>query len=235
MSTAREAILGRVRVALGERPAGAAAGAVAERPGATPSAPRPDDRDLRVRFLQRVSAYGASVRVTEEAGIAATLLALCEEHGASRLACPADLPLAWRPPELDLVPDSGDLTPAALDGVDGVLTGAALAAAETGTIALDHGRGQGRRVLTLLPDLHVCVLEATAIVPDVPELFDGLAAAVAEGRPITLISGPSATSDIELSRVEGVHGPRRLAIVLVAAEGAGAEAETNPQERDHGT
>jgi L-lactate dehydrogenase complex protein LldG len=101
-----------------------------------------------------------------------------------------------------------------LDAVDGVITGAAAAIAETGTILLDGGTVSGRRALTLVPDLHICVVSAAQVLADVP---DGLAAvhdAVRAGRPITMISGPSATSDIELSRVEGVHGPRRLAVVL---------------------
>ncbi len=103
----------------------------------------------------------------------------------------------------------------ALDAADGVLTGAAVAIAETGTIALDHGPGQGRRALSLLPDLHLCVVRADQVVATVPEGLRRLRGAVDDGRPVTLVSGPSATSDIELQRVEGVHGPRRL-VVLVA-------------------
>jgi L-lactate dehydrogenase complex protein LldG len=96
-----------------------------------------------------------------------------------------------------------------------VLTGAAAAIAETGTILLDGGPLSGRRALTLVPDLHVCVVAADQVVADVPDGLAAVADAVRAGRPITMISGPSATSDIELSRVEGVHGPRRLAVVLV--------------------
>jgi L-lactate dehydrogenase complex protein LldG len=107
------------------------------------------------------------------------------------------------------------LPTAELDAVDGVLTGAAAAIAETGTIVLDGGPYCGRRALTLVPDLHICVIAADQVVADVPDGLGAVAAAVREGRPITLISGPSATSDIELRRVEGVHGPRRLAVVLV--------------------
>ena len=103
----------------------------------------------------------------------------------------------------------------ALDTVDGVLTGCSAAIAETGTIVLDGGARQGRRALTLVPDLHLCVVELDQIVGTVPEAFERLAPAARELRPFTFISGPSATSDIELSRVEGVHGPRRLEVFIV--------------------
>ncbi|HEX2703275.1 MAG TPA: LUD domain-containing protein, partial [Solirubrobacteraceae bacterium] len=104
-----------------------------------------------------------------------------------------------------------------LEKVDGALTGCALAIAETGTIALDAGAGQGRRALTLVPDLHICVVSSAQIVAAVPEAIARLAIGVREtGRPLTLISGPSATSDIELERVEGVHGPRRLEVLVVS-------------------
>ena len=98
-----------------------------------------------------------------------------------------------------------------------MLTGCALAIAETGTIVLDGGERSGRRALTLVPDWHVCIVEAGSIVAGVPDAVAALAEAAAEGRPITLVSGPSATSDIELERVEGVHGPRTLDVVVVQA------------------
>ena len=98
-----------------------------------------------------------------------------------------------------------------------MLTGCALAIAETGTIVLDGGERSGRRALTLVPDWHICIVEATSIVAGVPDAVAALAPVAAEGRPITLVSGPSATSDIELDRVEGVHGPRTLDVVVVQA------------------
>jgi L-lactate dehydrogenase complex protein LldG len=129
---------------------------------------------------------------------------------AERFVLPAGLPARWAP--AGSVVDDGSLTPGDLDGFDGVLTACAAAAAETGTIALDGSAGQGRRAITLVPDMHVCVVRAEQVVHTVPELL----ARLDPRRPLTLISGPSATSDIELHRVEGVHGPRTLVVVLVS-------------------
>ncbi|HEY3018633.1 MAG TPA: LUD domain-containing protein, partial [Solirubrobacteraceae bacterium] len=160
--------------------------------------------------------YRATVSRAPAGAAAGGVAAACARHEAQRLVVPADLPAAWRPDALELVADEG-LGVADLDAVDGVLTGCAVAIAETGTIALDAGPGQGRRAITLVPDLHVCVVEATRIVASVPEAIDALAPAARAGRPITLISGPSATSDIELRRVEGVHGPRTLEVVVLVS------------------
>jgi L-lactate dehydrogenase complex protein LldG len=113
--------------------------------------------------------------------------------------------------------DEPPLTLEQLEHCDGVLTGCALAIALTGTIVLDAGAAQGRRALSLVPDLLICVVRAEQIVGSVPQAFDRLGGAIRQGRPVTFISGPSATSDIELERVEGVHGPRRLEVVLAAS------------------
>ena len=137
------------------------------------------------------------------------LARLCREQGARRLAVAADLPEDFRVADVELVRDDG-LSPHELDGLDGALGGCALAIAETGVIVLDGGAGQGRRALTLVPDYHLCVVEEEQIVDLVPEAFERLEPAVREGRPLTFVAGPSATSDIELNRVEGVHGPRTL-------------------------
>src|SRR5206468_1404088 len=128
-------------------------------------------------------------------------------RGVRTLVVPADLPGGWAPPGLRLLRDPG-LTNLEIESSDGVLTAAALGIAQTGTIVLDGGPGQGRRALTLLPDYHLCVIRDDQIVGLVPEAVSRLhEAARTPGHPITWISGPSATSDIELNRVEGVHGP----------------------------
>ncbi|MDR3635273.1 MAG: LUD domain-containing protein [Isosphaeraceae bacterium] len=128
---------------------------------------------------------------------------------------PRDLPLARPPLGVALLPDD-NLSYDQLDTSDGVLTGCALGIAQTGTIVLDAGPGQGRRALTLLPDYHLCLIRDDQIVGTVPEAVARLrAVAAGPGRPITWISGPSATSDIELNRVEGVHGPRTLEVLVV--------------------
>ena len=126
---------------------------------------------------------------------------------------------AGRPPRRVAAGRSGarlgeGLGPHDLDALDGSLTGCALAIAETGVLVLDGGTAQGRRALTLVPDFHICVVAADQIVDLVPEAVERLEPAVREGRPLTFIAGPSATSDIELNRVEGVHGPRTLRIVI---------------------
>jgi L-lactate dehydrogenase complex protein LldG len=202
---ARAVVLGRIRAALTDVPADEPAAYDAPAP---PSAPA--DLDL---LAERIADYRATVtRVGEPDAVADAVSAILARHEARHIAVPADLPAHWRPAGVELVVDDPPLSPEALGALDGVLTGCALAIAETGTIVLDTGAAQGRRVLTLLPDLHVCVIRAEQAVASVPE---SIAALDGARRPILFISGPSATSDIELERVEGVHGPRRLEVVLV--------------------
>ena len=203
MSDAREVVLGRIRAALADRPQPSAA--------VLPGIP-PAPADPVAQFAERAGEYRAAVHRVDQAGVSALVAEICAAHGARLLAVPQDLPQAWLPPGVER---TSDATVAALDRVDGVLTGCAAAIAETGTIVLDGGPGQGIRALTLVPDLHICIVPAELVCASVSGAFQRVDPSVRERRaPLTLISGPSATSDIELSRVEGVHGPRRLEIVI---------------------
>jgi L-lactate dehydrogenase complex protein LldG len=201
--TARDAILQRVRHAV----AGAEPAPVPRLYEVEGSAPA-----TRVEaFVERLVDYRATVLQVDDAALAvAEVLAT---HGARRIGIPQDLDARLRPAGVELVEDDG-LSPHQLDELDGALTTCAAACAVTGTIALDGGPGQGRRALTLLPDLHVCVVREEQIVETVPELVRRTEQSALAGRPIVLVSGPSATSDIELERVEGVHGPRRLVVIV---------------------
>jgi len=164
-------------------------------------------------FVERVEDYKATVIRTGPDGVAA---AVAESLlGARRVVVPAGFIQEWLPDSIDVVRDEPALSSDDLNQVDAVLTTAVVGVAVTGTIVLDHTEGQGRRALTLVPDLHVCVLTADQIVGDVPEAVGRLSSSAAAGRPLTWVSGPSATVDIELIRVHGVHGPRTLRLVLV--------------------
>ena len=179
-----------------------------------------DLRDLRDLLDERLTDYRAQVRRATPDGVAdAVAQAIADgltrgpdgTSGRPRIVVPPALPDAWTSAiDGDVVTDDG-LTVDDLDRCDGVVTAAAVAIADTGTIVLDGSPDQGRRAITLVPDLHVCVVRADQIVETVPE---GVAR-LDPRRPQTWISGPSATSDIELNRVEGVHGPRTLEVVLV--------------------
>jgi L-lactate dehydrogenase complex protein LldG len=211
--SARDAVLARIRAALGASPA------VPEIPRGYRGAGREPAGSTAVveRFCERVADYRATVRRAGAGEVEAAIAVACGARGSRRLAVAPGV--SWRPPGVEIVPDGRELDAAALDELDGALTGCALAIAETGTIVLDGGPLSGRRALTLVPDHHVCVVEAEQVVADVPDAIAELAAAAREGRPLTFVSGPSATSDIELERVEGVHGPRKLDVVVVRAWG----------------
>jgi L-lactate dehydrogenase complex protein LldG len=193
--SAREEILGRVRSALADVPAVPTVAV----PRRTPE----PGTDVVTLFCERVADYRAEVERCSSADLPARVQAVV---AGERVVVPPGLGLD--------VPDSvvdGGLSAAELDALDAVVTRARVAIAETGTIVLDHGPGQGRRAISLVPDHHVCVVDAAQVVADVPDAVALLDAA----RPLTWISGPSATSDIELDRVEGVHGPRRLHVIVV--------------------
>jgi L-lactate dehydrogenase complex protein LldG len=164
-------------------------------------------------FVERVEDYKATVIRTGPDNVAAAVAKSLV--GARTVVVPHGFSTSWQPDGFDIASDEPVLSSADLDGVDAVLTSAVVGIAVTGTIVLDHTEGQGRRALTLVPDLHVCVITAEQIVGDVPEAIARLSSSVSAGRPLTWVSGPSATVDIELIRVHGVHGPRTLRVVLV--------------------
>src|SRR6266536_2064813 len=201
MATAREEVLALVQEALR---------AARERRAADDGGP-----ERRVaRFAERVADDRGNVRLVARADLPAAVAEALRARGARRVIVPPDLPAEWRPAGAELLVD-GELANDVLDAADGVLTGCVLGIAETGTIVLDGGARQGRRAITLLPDYHLCVVEASQIVGTVPEAITALDAAARERRPITFVSGPSASSDVELRRFEGVHGPRSLEVLVV--------------------
>lgn len=206
MTSARDEVLGRVRTALADVPAGERPEEVRVRRNYRPALDlsRPELVDLLVDRLADYKAVVRRVRAADLADVIAEML------GSRRVVVPAGLLPEWYAGRT-IVVDDGGLSVAELDRLDGTLCGCSLAIAETGTLVLDGGERSGRRVLTLVPDYLLCVVEADQIVGSVPEAI----AALAPDGPITLVSGPSATSDIELNRVEGVHGPRTLEVLVV--------------------
>ena len=204
--TSRAEVLGRIRGALADAPA-------------APPVPRDyraattEGVDVVELFRERVADYRATVRPVSPDAVAAAVTEALREHGDRRVVVPTGVARSWLDVGgLAIVRDEPPLTHLELDAIDAVVTACALGIAETGTIVLDAGPDQGRRVLSLLPDHHVCVIRANQIVGTVPEAI----ARLDPRRPLTWISGPSATSDIELQRVEGVHGPRTLDVLLIA-------------------
>lgn len=215
--TARQEVLSRLRGALAAAPP--APGPPVTRRHRTVGEHPAGSPELLDLLTDRLVDYRAEVRRTDPVGlpeaVAAALLAGMSQvdapAGQLRVVAPAGLPDMWlSAADVQVVPDDG-LSAQELDGTDAVVTASAVAVAETGTVVLDGGAGQGRRIVSLVPDLHVCVVRADSVVQTVPEAV----ARLDPRRPLTWISGPSATSDIELVRVEGVHGPRRLQVVLV--------------------
>ncbi len=164
-----------------------------------------------VLFEHRLRDYGASVEHCALADVASALSGLLQRRAAHRLALPNGFPAGWLPSGPEWL-DADLLDADALDQCDGVLTGATLAIAETGTVVLQSGPGQGRRAVSLVPDYHVCVVRVTDLVQTVPEALRRLQETAT--LPTTFISGPSATADIEMTRIKGVHGPRFLDVLL---------------------
>lgn len=177
-----------------------------------------DQAAMRERLVDRLLDYKALVRRCDAASLPATIADALRERGVRSVVVPDGLDLAWvsaLPPDVVVHEDGADpadqLSVSKLDGLDGVVSACAVAVAETGTLVLDGSPGQGRRVISLIPDYHLCVVLPDQICADVPQAVRRLDLT----RPTTMISGPSATSDIELNRVEGVHGPRTLEVVVV--------------------
>lgn len=207
---ARSLILGRISDILGTRITTAEAGHAAI-PRDYTSAPSLDRDACLALFIDRLRHYQVDVHHCEPATLPKTIAAALAARGKARLHVPVDIDNAWLPAGHEFVPDAG-LSSADLDRSEGVLTGCSFAIANTGTLVLRHGPGEGRRALTLIPDYHVCVVFAAQVVQTVPEAMRRLAAS--DPRLVTTISGPSATADIEMTRIRGVHGPRTLDVVL---------------------
>jgi L-lactate dehydrogenase complex protein LldG len=213
--SARDEVLGRIRTALAGSPpppvevprAYRGVGAISQ-----------SEEGLLDLLEDRLVDYKAGVSRCAVAEVGATVATLLQRHSANRTVVPDGVPEAWLASldGVEVVRDTG-LTAYELDEVDAVLTGCAVAVAETGTIVLDARPDKGRRALSLVPDVHVLVVRSEQVVPNVPDAI----ARLEPTRPLTWISGPSATSDIELNRVEGVHGPRTLDVLLVDTPSAG--------------
>jgi L-lactate dehydrogenase complex protein LldG len=207
--TAREEILGRIRTALADAPPAVEA----PRHYRAAGQHEPGSPALIELLTDRLVDYKATVLACAETRVPAAVAGALAGRGLRRVVAPDAVPAAWLE-GVDVLRDGAVTLPLAdLDAVDAVVTGCAVAVAETGTIVLDAGPDQGRRALTLVPDVHVVVVGADQVVQTVPEAL----ARLTPERPLTMISGPSATSDIELNRVEGVHGPRTLIVVLASA------------------
>lgn len=217
MSNAKDEILATIRKALADIPESEAPQDVEVQRSYRQKGSRPGVTVVDL-FVERISDYKAVVNKVSEKDVKNAIAESLEREEVHHLVVPEEF-------DKDLLPDfvnpkfderNLQLTHQELDNSDGVITTCSLAVAQTGTIILDSGAGQGRRALTLIPDYHLCLVREDQIVELVPEGFSAVSENVRkEGRPITFISGPSATSDIELNRVEGVHGPRRLEVLIV--------------------
>jgi L-lactate dehydrogenase complex protein LldG len=216
VASARETILWRIRHATRDVPESERPEDVAVERGYRHEDEAPRE-EIVERFAENVAEYEATVRRVSTDELPGAIEEILARRSVKRLVIPPYLPKEWVPEGIEALRDAARprLTNEELDTSDGVLTGCALGIAQTGTIVLDSGRAQGRRALTLLPDYHLCVVREDQIVGLVPEAFVKLEETVkSEGRAVTFISGPSATSDIELDRVEGVHGPRTLEVLI---------------------
>ena len=206
----REGVLRSIRSALSHSKAG--------EPGPASSYRRTGGSAAKERLElleERLREYDARVFHASEPELRERIASVLLDGGKRRMVHPSGLPANWLDARISWTPDLADaLSHAEVESFDGVLTGATAAVAESGSIVLQHGPTEGRRALTLLPDYHLCVLFAHQVVETLPECFDRLKESAT--RPTTFISGPSATADIEMTRIKGVHGPRFLDVILVA-------------------
>ncbi|MFJ9096945.1 lactate utilization protein C [Streptomyces sp. NPDC102405] len=216
--SSRERILGRVRRALADAPS---EDTPIERAYLREHGDRSVEETVEL-LAENLADYRAIVHRCTAADLPATLAGMLAARGSKTVLVPPGLERSWlAEADTEQVPDVVETTPHELDRIDSVVTACAVAVAETGTIVLDGGPDQGRRRITLVPDHHICVVRVPdQVVSSVPQALERLDPV----RPLTWISGPSATSDIELDRVEGVHGPRTLEVVLVDTQ---ASAEVN--------
>jgi len=211
MSGARDEVLGRIRGAIG-RPSISRAQDYDMVPRAYRQAGTLDVEARLDLFRSRIEHYDCSVFRCSRSQLTASVSRALTARGKRRLMLPAGVPGEWLPNAFEFVRDAG-LSDAELDRCEGAVTGCTVAIAQTGTIVLCHGDREGRRALTLIPDYHLCVVFTEQVVETVAE---GLRQPeVARSALITTISGPSATADIEMTRIKGVHGPRTLDVVLV--------------------
>ena len=211
-SSARAEVLRRIRAAKGGASDGDAArrewDAVARRYRRSASL----ERGPVIELLEdRLRDYDALVARVTRGSVAGQVASMLEARGKRRMVIPARLAVEWLPAGFEFVVDEG-MTAAELNGFDGVMTGSTVAIAETGTVVLQNVAGQGRRAATLVPDYHLCVVRAEDVVETVSEAMERLGATA--GLTTTFVSGPSATADIEMTRIKGVHGPRFLDVVL---------------------
>src|SRR5271170_3772089 len=212
--TARDEILRRIRAATGGVSDGSAVRAGWDGLARGYKRGASLGREAIVALLEgRLRDYDARVMRVRAAEVSACVAKMLGERGKRRMVVPRGLAAEWLPTGFDFVVDGG-LSAAELDGFDGVMTGATLAIAETGTVVLQNVSGQGRRAVTLVPDYHLCVVREEDVVETVPEAMARLQETA--GLATTFVSGPSATADIEMTRIKGVHGPRFLDVVLSA-------------------
>ncbi|NYF51321.1 L-lactate dehydrogenase complex protein LldG [Edaphobacter lichenicola] len=215
-NSARDEVLRRIRAATGGASDGTAAKIGWDRIVREYRRKGTGEREGVLKLLEdRLRDYDARVVRAGSGRVEQSVAEMLAERGVRRMVVPVGMPVAWLPASaggVEFVVDEG-LSSEELDGVDGVMTGATLAIAETGTFVLQSAAGQGRRAATLVPDYHLCVVRAEDVVETVPESMAQLQRTA--GLATTFVSGPSATADIEMTRIKGVHGPRFLDVILI--------------------